>query len=215
MNTTIYIEVIPPVQIGDGFLQGPPGPQGERGEQGEQGERGEVGERGEQGERGEVGPQGQQGEPGPQGIQGEVGPQGLQGIQGAQGAQGPQGPQGIQGNTGPKGDTGNPFHILYADEITAAANLTHAVRNGKVSLFNSATPANLTLMAADWEPGNAFEIWQFGDGQAKIVAENSNVKLPNYATTAAKGFGLYVECYKVDGADKFFRIYGGIGYVTT
>jgi hypothetical protein len=104
---------------------------------------------------------------------------------------------------------GGSQSIEYGTTITAAANLSRANQNFKTTLFDNSTATNLTLLLADWEEGDWYVIRQFGDGRATIVAENSNVKLPAWNKTIAKGYDMYIECYSIVGSDKFFHITGG------
>lgn len=66
---------------------------------------------------GEPGPMGPRGEAGPQGCpgeRGEAGPQGVTGPQGPQGVTGPQGPRGEPGPRGPAGPSGYPQNSIFA-----------------------------------------------------------------------------------------------------
>jgi hypothetical protein len=105
--------------------------------------------------------------------------------------------------------TGGSKAVVYGTTITAAANLSRANQNFKTTLFDNASATNLTLLLADWVVGDWFVIRQFGDGRATILAENSNVKLPAWNKTIAKGYDMYIECYSIVGSDKFFHITGG------
>jgi len=100
--------------------------------------------------------------------------------------------------------------VVYGTEITAAANLTRSGHNFKTTMYNRATAADLTLQLADWQRGDWCVIRQIGAGQATIVAQNTNVKLPTWKKTAGVNFDMYIECYLVDGSDKYFHITGGI-----
>ncbi len=105
---------------------------------------------------------------------------------------------------------GAEYSISYGTELTAAANLTRAAHVFKTTLFNRATAADLTLQVADWVVGDWFVIRQIGDGAATIVAEDANVKIPTTVTTAGVGETMYLECYKIDGSDKYFVIINGV-----
>ncbi len=115
-------------------------------------------------------------------------------------------------NYGTKGDTGDDsaVKVFYAAEITDTANLVRNDRVLKTSLFNNAADKNLTLLKADWEEGDWMVIRQFGDGQATIVPEDANVKLPDKDSTPGKGQDIFIECYDIDGDDKYFHITNGV-----
>lgn len=99
---------------------------------------------------------------------------------------------------------------IYGTELTGASiELTRAAHNFKTTFFNDSTDRDLELKKADWQEGDWFVIRQFGDGQATIVPEDGDVHLPDWDKTAGKGYAIYVECYKVDGSDKYFSIDGG------
>ncbi len=94
----------------------------------------------------------------------------------------------------------------YGTELSGASiELTRTNHCFKTTLFNDATDRNLELQLADWEEGDWMVIVQFGDGQGTITPQNDNVKLPDEDTTAGKGQDMYIECYNVDGSDKYFR----------
>ncbi len=99
--------------------------------------------------------------------------------------------------------------VQYGTELTTAADITRSAHVFKTTLWNKATDDDLTLKKADWVAGDWFIIRQVGDGQATIVAEDTNVKLPDWDKTAGEGFDMFVECYKIDGSDKYFNISGG------
>jgi hypothetical protein len=102
-------------------------------------------------------------------------------------------------------DALQPKKVQFGTELTAAADLTRANHAFKTTFFNKSTDADLELQLADWTLGDWFVIVQFGDGKATIVAENTNVKLPDEVVTKDSGQTSYIECYKIDGSDKYFR----------
>ncbi len=106
---------------------------------------------------------------------------------------------------------GAPQGVLYGSELSGASiTLTRANHCFKTTLFNDATDRNLELQHADWEEGDWMVIVPFGDGQGTITPEGGNVKLPDWDKTAGKGFKMYIECYNVDGSDRYFSITGGV-----
>jgi len=101
--------------------------------------------------------------------------------------------------------------VQYGTELSGASiTLTRANHCFKTTLFNDATDRDLEMQLADWEQGDWLVIVQFGDGQGTITPESANVKLPDWDKTAGKGFKMYIECYNVDGSDKYFSITGGV-----
>ncbi len=106
---------------------------------------------------------------------------------------------------------GGSQQVQYGTELSGASiELTRTNHCFKTTLFNDSDDRNLALMKADWEEGDWMVITQFGDGQGTIVPEDANVKLPDWDKTAGKGFKMYIECYNVDGSDKYFSITGGV-----
>ena len=100
--------------------------------------------------------------------------------------------------------------VNYGTEVTGASiELTRAAHNFKTTMFNDNIDRDLELKKANWELGDWFVIRQFGDGQATIVPEDANVKLPDEDTTRGIGEDLYIECYKIDGSDKYFHTING------
>ncbi|KAJ8009073.1 hypothetical protein DPEC_G00085070 [Dallia pectoralis] len=82
------------------FLEGPPGPKGEKGDRGPfglPGVEGLVGRRGFPGEKGVQGPRGLKGPSGPNGLQGDKGEVGPEGQKGDRGDRGPRGEKGDHG----------------------------------------------------------------------------------------------------------------------
>jgi len=152
------------VALGQGAVQGPPGPQGPPGQPGPAGIQGPAGQPGPSGARGDTGPQGPAGEPGapgPQGLPGQQGPkgdpgadgapgvQGIQGPAGPQGVPGPTGPQGIQGPQGPPGDSSGG--TTYAAEIfdSNAYTVLNTPANSSQQTINTAidlTIGNVAVM---------------------------------------------------------------------
>lgn len=100
-------------------------------------------------------------------------------------------------------------NIVYGTELTNAANITVAAHRFKTTHFNSVSDKDLTIQAADWQAGDWFVIRQFGEGVATITPQNANVKLPDTTKTNGIGQDMYIECYKIDGSDKYFHIING------
>ncbi len=101
--------------------------------------------------------------------------------------------------------------VQYGTELSGTSiTLTRANHCFKTTLFNDATDRNLELQLADWEKGDWLVIVAFGDGQGTITGSDSEIKLPDWDKTAGKGFKMYIECYNVDGSDKYFSIDGGV-----
>ncbi len=100
--------------------------------------------------------------------------------------------------------------VQYGAKIEDTANLVRNDRVLKTSLFEHANDKDLTLLKADWEEGDWMVIRQFGDGQATIVPEDANVKLPDKDSTPGKGQDIFIECYDIDGDDKYFHITNGV-----
>lgn len=95
---------------------------------------------------------------------------------------------------------------IYGTELTGASiELTRAAHNFKTTFFNDSTDRDLELKKADWQEGDWFVIRQFGDGQATIVPEDANVKLPG-TITGVQGEDIYIECYKIVSSDKYFHV---------
>ena len=101
------------------------------------------------------------------------------------------------------------FNIVYGTELTDAANLTAVAHKFKTTHFNSPSNKDLTLWEADWQPGDWLVIRQYGEGIATITPQNANVKLPDTTKTNGIGQDMYIECYKIDGSDKYFHIING------
>jgi hypothetical protein len=95
--------------------------------------------------------------------------------------------------------------ISYGTEITDDANVTASGHKGKTTLVNKATAVELEVQLADWELGDWTVFVQFGDGAFDLTAQNANVKLPDETTSTGKGETMYVECYLINGSDKYFR----------
>lgn len=106
-------------------------------------------------------------------------------------------------------DPENLGGVIYGSVITGNTGLTRNQRCFMTSFFDDSENRDLTLNASDWQEGDWFVIRQFGDGQATIVPQNANVKLPDWDKTAGKGYDMYIECYSVSGSDKYFHIIGG------
>jgi hypothetical protein len=100
--------------------------------------------------------------------------------------------------------------VQFAADITDTANIVRNDRVFKVTLFDSATAKDLTILKADWQVGDYLVVLQFGDGQATILGEDADVKLPDYNKTAGKGLDMYLVVYKIDGTEVFFHIVGGV-----
>ncbi len=97
----------------------------------------------------------------------------------------------------------------YGTELSGNSDLTRSDHCFKTTMFNDSEDRDLTLLKADWQEGDWLVIRQYGDGQATIVPEDEDVNLPDWDKTAGKGFVMYIECYNVDGDDKYFSIDGG------
>ncbi len=101
--------------------------------------------------------------------------------------------------------------VQYGTELSGASiTLTRANHCFKTTLFNDSDDRDLEIQHADWEEGDWMVIVAFGDGQGTITPQNDNVKLPDWDKTAGKGFKMYIECYNVDGDDRYFSITGGV-----
>ena len=165
------------VALGQGAVQGPPGPQGPPGQPGPAGIQGPAGQPGPSGARGDTGPQGPAGEPGapgPQGLPGQQGPKGDPGADGApgvQGIQGPAGPQGVPGPTGPQGIQGP---------------------QGLQGLPGEAAVANITYMGL-WEPGTYIQndcVISLIDGNSYVCTSESTTEEPG---PGASDWGFWVQ----------------------